>query len=160
MAIWTTFRHPVSDGGHSISRWPFFQIHGKNEDSPSLSSVSSLCTAYNACCVFPLHRQTYAQSSFFAAGTTLCTPAYTEYALHLHTALPDMMQYCFFALGILGAHPSDGAAFAKIAPAFVISSKFTNSSYLRFPTFFTGIFITLPHSSHFLPIYEKKATFR
>ena len=36
----------------------------------------------------------------------------------------------------------------------------TNSSYLRFPTFFTGIFITLPHSSHFLPIYEKKATFR
>ena len=52
------------------------------------------------------------------------------------------------------------AAFAKMAPAFVISSKFTNSSYLRFPTFFTGIFITLPHSSHFLPIYEKKVTFR
>ena len=25
------------------------------------------------------------------------------------------------------------AAFAKMAPAFVISSKFTNSSYLRFP---------------------------
>ena len=32
--------------------------------------------------------------------------------------------------------------------------------HLRFPTFFTGIFITLPHSSYFLPIYEKKATFR
>ena len=88
------------------------------------------------------------------------TPAYTEYALHLHIALPDMMQYYFFTLGILGAHPSDRAAFAKMAPAFVISSKFTNSSYLRFPTFFTGIFITLPHSSHFLPIYEKKVPFR
>ena len=36
----------------------------------------------------------------------------------------------------------------------------TNSSYLHFPTFFTGIFITLPHSSHFLLIYKKKATFR
>ena len=30
----------------------------------------------------------------------------------------------------------------------------------RFVGAFTGIFITLPHSSHFLPIYEKKATFR
>ena len=50
--------------------------------------------------------------------------------------------------------------FGKSGTWAVQPSGDTNSSYLRFPTFFTGIFITLPHSSHFLPIYEKKATFR
>lgn len=61
----------------------------------------------------------------------------------LHRTLPDMTQHCFLAFGVLGAHPSDGTAFAKIAPAFVILSKLTNSSYLRFPAFFTGIFYHL-----------------
>ena len=50
--------------------------------------------------------------------------------------------------------------FGKSGTRAVQPSGDTNSGYLRFPTFFTGIFITLPHSSHFLPIYEKKATFQ
>src|SRR5699024_2015097 len=38
---------------------------------------------------------------------------------HLHIVLPDMAQYGFLALGVLGAHPSGGTALAKIASAFV-----------------------------------------
>src|SRR5699024_2240206 len=34
---------------------------------------------------------------------------------HLHIVLPDMAQYGFLALGVLGAHPSGGTALAKIS---------------------------------------------